>query len=379
MKSCMRCLVAACLLLFIAFPAFSQSRNTGEIRGTVTDPSGAAIAGATVTLVNIDTGVTSVYTTNADGLYDTVSTQAGNYNITFTAQGFKKLVRGPFTLQIDVITEDGALEVGTQAETVTVEAQGVPLLETETGHLGTIFEAKTIGVLPQVGAGITGNDWANFNVLLPGAAGTPVMSSGSEGSGAYNAGDAISINGNLPNYANFLQDGAVVQVPVSNNVDNLVFSAVQEVQITTSSFSAEYGIGGAVFNQISKAGSNSFHGSAYEFWQNDALNAAPYFQNPGTPQGAAFLRYNEWGGSIGGPIIKNKLFFFFVRDKIVDENAPASPQAITVPTLKERGLDPSEMGVYDFSGTPTIYNPLTRPAAGGAAQPFAGNILPAGM
>ncbi len=377
MKSCMRCLVAACLLLFIAFPAFSQSRNTGEIRGTVTDPSGAAVAGATVTLTNIDTGVTSVYTTNADGLYDTVSTQAGNYNITFTAQGFKKLVRGPFTLQIDVITEDGALEVGTQAETVTVEAQGVPLLETETGHLGTIFEAKTIGVLPQVGAGITGNDWANFNILLPGAQGTP-MAAGSEGSGSYNAGDAIAINGNLPNYANYLQDGAVVQLPVSNNVDNLVFEAVQEVQITTSSFSAEYGIGGAVFNQISKAGSNGFHGSAYEFWQNDALNAAPYFQNPGTPVGASFLRYNEWGGSIGGPIIKNKLFFFFVRDKIVDENAPATPSAVTVPTLKERGLDPSEMGVYDFSGTPTIYNPASA-GVNGTRAAFAGNIIPVGM
>jgi hypothetical protein len=379
MKSFMRCLVAACLLMFVAFPAFSQSRNTGEIRGTVTDPSGAAIAGATVTLTNVDTGVTAVYTTNADGLYDTVSTQTGNYNIAFTAQGFKKLVRGPFTLQIDVITEDGQLEVGTQAEVVTVEAEGVPLLETENGHLGTIFEAKTIGVLPQVGAGITGNDWANFNVLLPGAAGTPMMSSGSEGSGAYNAGDAISINGNLPNYANFLQDGAVVQLPVSNNVDNLVFSAVQEVQITTSSFSAEYGIGGAVFNQISKSGSNSFHGSLYEFWQNDALNAAPYFQNAGALVGAPFLRYNEWGGSIGGPIIKNKLFFFFVRDKITDENAPSSPQAITVPTLKERGLDPSEMGVYDFSGTPTIYNPSTRTGPGGASLPFAGNIIPAGM
>src|SRR5580692_4627043 len=107
MKSCMRCLVAACLLLFIAFPAFSQSRNTGEIRGTVTDPSGAAGAGATVTVTNIDTGVVTVFTTNDAGLYDTLSTQTGNYNITITAPGFKKLVRGPVTLQIDPITEDG--------------------------------------------------------------------------------------------------------------------------------------------------------------------------------------------------------------------------------------------------------------------------------
>ncbi len=376
MKSCMRCLVAACLLLFIAFPAFSQSRNTGEIRGTVTDPSGAAIANATVTVTNIDTGVTTVFTTNDAGLYDTVSTQAGNYNITITAPGFKKLVRGPFTLQVDVITEDGQLQVGAQTDTVTVESQGVPLLETETGHLGTVFEAKTIGVLPQVGAGITGNDWANFNVLLPGATGAPSQPM-SEGSGSYNAGDAISINGNLPNYANYLLDGAVVQLPVSNNVDNLVFSAVQEVQITTSSFSAEYGIGGAVFNQISKSGSNQFHGSVYEFWQNTVLNAAPYFPSAsGAAQPAPFFRYDEWGGSVGGPIIKNKLFFFFVRDKIYS-NGGASAQTSTVPTLAERGMGTAFPGEYDFSGTPTIYQPNTRSVAGGPSAAFPNNVIPA--
>jgi hypothetical protein len=374
MKSFARCLAAACLLMCAAFPAFAQSRNTGEIRGTVTDPSGAAVAGATVTVTNVDTGVTTVFTTNEAGLYDTVSTQTGNYNITITAPGFKKFVRGPFTLQIDPITEDGQLEVGAQTDTVTVEAQGVPLLETETGHLGTVFEAKTIGVLPQIGAGITGNDWANFNVLLPGATGAPSQPM-SEGSGAYNAGDAVSINGNLPNYANYLLDGAVVQLPVSNNVDNLVFEAVQEVQITTSSFSAEYGIGGAVFNQISKSGSNGFHGSAYEFWQNDILNASPYFQ---PNNGAAFLRYDEWGGSIGGPIIKNRLFFYFVRDKIYN-NGATSPQISTVPTLAERGQGTAFPGDYDFSGTPTIYQPSTRGSVGGASIPFPNNVIPAGQ
>ncbi|MGA8037748.1 MAG: carboxypeptidase-like regulatory domain-containing protein [Candidatus Acidiferrales bacterium] len=376
MKSFMRCLAAACLLLCAAFPALSQSRNTGEIRGTVTDPSGSAISGATVTITNVDTGVTSTYTTNANGLYDTVSTQAGNYNITFTAPGFKKLTRGPFTLQIDVITEDGQLEVGAVTDTVTVEAQGAPVLETETGRLGTIFEAKTIGVLPQIGAGITGNDWANFNVLLPGAAGAPSQPM-SEGSGSYNAGDAISINGNLPNYANYLLDGAVVQLPVSNNVDNLVFAAVQEVQVTTSSFSAEYGIGGAVFNQISKSGSNGFHGSAYEFWQNNILNAAPYFQTPGAVVGAPYLRYDEWGGSIGGPIIKNKLFFYFVRDKIYN-NGASSPHVSTVPTLAERGMGTAFPGDYDFTGNPTIYEPNTRASAGAASTPFPNNVIPGG-
>jgi Carboxypeptidase regulatory-like domain len=353
-----RCALAFSCLLGIAVPAFSQSRNTGEIRGTVT-AAGAVVPGATVTITNIDTGVTQDFITNDDGIYDTVSTPAGNYKITVTAKGFKTVVIGPVGLQVDTITENASLDVGSVSETINVEAGGVPLLETETTHLGSILEAKTIGELPQIGAGITGNDWANFNILLPGASSSPTMPM-SEGSGAYNAGDAVSINGNLPNYANYLQDGGVVQLPVSNNVDNTLFEAIQEVQVTTSSFSAEYGIGGAVFNQITKSGTNSFHGSAYEFFQNDFLNAAPYFAVNGVPQKASVLRYDEWGGSIGGPIIKNKLFFYFVRDRI-HNNSAASAQVNNTPTLAERGQGTAYPGAYDFSaaGLPTLYDPAT--------------------
>ncbi|MGA9184798.1 MAG: carboxypeptidase-like regulatory domain-containing protein [Candidatus Acidiferrales bacterium] len=393
MKSFVRWALAFCVVLFMAGPLLSQSRNTGEIRGTVTDSSGAAVAGATVTLSNIDTGVTKDFVTNADGIYDTVSTPTGNYNITFTAKGFKKLVRGPVTLQVDVITEDGSLEVGAVSETVTVSAAGVPLLNTETGHLGTIFEAQTIAKLPQIGFGITGNDWANFNVLLPGATGS-ATAPGSEGSGNYNAGDAVSINGNLPNYANYLQDGGVVQLPVSNNVDNTLFEAISEVQITTSSFSAEYGIGGAVFNQITRSGTNSIHGSAYEYWQNSILNAAPYFgtaTGPGgsiVPSPVGYLRYDEYGGSIGGPIIKNKLFAFFVMDKIYN-NAAAFPTTGTTPTLAERGMGTAYPGAYDFSaaGLPTLYDPTSCGTPGCTRTSFAAentgalagvNAIPAG-
>ncbi len=333
-------------VICIVVPSLAQSRNTGEIRGTVT-AAGAVVPGVTVTVTNIDTGVTKDFVTNGDGIYDTVSTPAGNYTISFTAKGFKRLVRGPVTLQVDVITEDASLTVGTATETITVEASGVPLLETETSHLGAVLESKTISELPQIGAGITGNDWANFNILLPGAAGTSTAPA-SEGSGSYNAGDAIALNGNLPNYANYLQDGGVVQLPVSNNVDNTLFEAVQEVQITTSSFSAEYGVGGAVFNQITKSGTNGFHGSAYEYFQNDFLNAVPHFDTGGKP---SVLRYDEWGGSIGGPIFKNKLFFFFVADKIHNTGS-AAPTAGSTPTLAEIGKGTAYPGALDFSAVP---------------------------
>ena len=366
-----RCALVFSFLLCIALPAFSQSRNTGEIRGTVT-AAGAVVPGATVTLTNIDTGVTQDFVTNGDGIYDTVSTPAGNYRITVTAKGFKTVVIGPVGLQVDTITENASLDVGSVSETINVEAGGVPLLETETTHLGSILEAKTIGELPQIGAGITGNDWANFNILLPGASSSPTMPM-SEGSGAYNAGDAVSINGNLPNYANYLQDGGVVQLPVSNNVDNTLFEAIQEVQVTTSSFSAEYGIGGAVFNQITKSGTNSFHGSAYEYFQNNFLNAAPYFAVKWTfPQQASLLRYDEWGGSIGGPIIKNKLFFYFVRDRI-HNNTAASATLTNTPTLAEIGQGTAYPGAYDFSaaGLPTLYDPASCSTPGCTRATFA--------
>jgi len=374
MKTALRFAIAMCFLAFAATLSFAQSTNSGDIRGTVTDPSGAAVSGATVTLTNIDTGETKDFTTNQDGIYDTVSTRPGNYNLTFSKPGFKKSTYGPVVLQVSVITVDTTLQVGQVSETIVVESSGVQLLQTETGQLGTIQEAQTMAKLPQIGAGITGNDWANFNILLPGASGSPTAP-GSEGSGAYNAGDAVSINGNLPNYANYLQDGGVVQLPVSNNVDNTLFSALQEVQITTSSFSAQYGIGGAVFNQITKSGTNDFHGSAYEYFQNSVLNAKPFFWIPNStggysPQPVGYLRYDEYGGTVGGPIIKKKLFFFFAVDKIYNNGAAGSTLG-TVPTLAERGQGTAHPGAYDFTGLPTLYDPLSCNTPGCTRTSFA--------
>jgi hypothetical protein len=368
MRTAVRFVLALCLLAFAANLTFAQNTNSGDIRGTVTDPSGAVVAGATVTLINVDTGETRDYVTNDSGIYDTVSTRPGNYKLTFSKEGFKKATYGPVELQVSIITVDAKLEVGKIQEEVTVvESGGAPLLQTESGQQGTILEAKTMNALPQIGAGITGNDWANFNIFLPGASSAPSQPQ-SEGSGAYNAGDAISINGNLPNYANFLADGATVVLPVSGNVDNSIFESVSEVQVTTSAFSAQYGLGGAVFNQISKSGSNTFHGSLYEFWQNDVLNARSYFSAPNSK--VPHLRYNEWGGSVGGPILKNKLFFFFVRDKITNNGAGAAHLG-TVPTLAERGQGTANPGAFDFTGLPTLYDPLSCNTSGCTRTSFA--------
>jgi hypothetical protein len=375
--------LALCLLLFVSASAFSQSRNTGEIRGTVS-AGGAVVPGVTVTLTNKDTGETKVFVSNKDGIYDTVSTPAGNYTISFTATGFKKLVRGPIPLQVDVITEDAALEVGSITETVTVEAGGAPLVETETGQQGSVMDFKTISELPQSGGGITGADWASFNIYLPGAGGT-TNGRTSQAGGAWNAGDAVSINGNLPNFGNFLQDGASTLLPASYNNDDEIFETIQEVQINTSSFSAQYGMGGVMFNQISKSGTNGWHGSGYEFFSQNFLNANTYFGDqqpklttnalnptgPQIPNPAAqvpYLRYDQFGASIGGPIIKNKLFFFFDIDRIVNNTVTnnGTNNFLTVPTAAmERG---------DFTGMQLIYDPLSTTCPAG--PPYCATVGP---
>ena len=345
MNGLFRLALACCLIVCMAGPALSQSRSTGEIRGTATDSSGAVLPGVTVTVLNIDTGVTATFVTNGDGLYDTVSTPTGTYRISFEKAGFKKLVRGPITLEVNTITENATLGVGSVSELVSVSAEA-PILETESAQQAATLSIQTLNDLPQTGAGITGNDWANFTAYLPGGQST-AHGRVSEGSGAWNAGDAIALNGNMPNYANFLADGATTQLPVSNNNDNMVMDTVQEVQINTSTFSAQYGLGGAAFNQVSRSGTNAFHGDAYEYWQNNILNAATFFGH-----NVPYLRYDEWGGSVGGPIIKNKLFVFFNRDKIYDFSG-ANQGFTTVPT------DAMKAGDFSGTGLPVIYDPAT--------------------
>ncbi len=297
------------LLIVGTGTCLAQSTNSGDIRGSVTDPSGALIPGVTITVTNVDTGVSKNFSTNDAGLYDTNSIVAGSYTVTFTKEGFEKLVRGPVSVQVGFTTVNGELKVGATSQEVTVTTD-VPLLKTETSEQSTTLEAKSMEQLPQV-AGGSGVSWENFMILLPGATGTP---SGNQGSS--NPGQEVAINGNLP-YSNILADGASTTLSHSQNANPAVFETVSELQVSTSSFSAQYGIGGAIFNQISKGGTSQFHGAAYDYFQNDALTAQPYLFGA-TAQPIPHLRYNNFGFAIGGPIIKRKMFFFFDYDQIVD-------------------------------------------------------------
>ena len=321
------------LLAFGGGACFAQSTNAGDIRGTLTDSTGALIPDVTVTVLNVDTGVSKDFTTNRDGLYDTSSIVTGSYKVTFTKEGFEKLVRGPITLQVGFTTVNAELKVGSTAQSVTVEAD-VALLQTETSDQSVVLSDKTMGVLPQVGP-----DWENFMSLLPGATGPSTLGSGV---------GSISINGNLP-YSNVLQNGVTQTLPSSQNATVASFENVAEVQVSMSSFSAQYGIGGMVFNQITKSGTNRFHGTAFDYIQNDAWNANSFgfLSKPTVP----YIRYNHFGGAIGGPILKKKMFFYFDYEQFVNHGS-AGNSTNSIPT-------PAVMG-GDFTGQWQIYDPTTQ-------------------
>ena len=337
----------ACLLTLLPGFAFAQNTNSGEIRGTVTDPSGATVPGVTVMILNTDTGVSKDLTTNDAGIYDAVSVLPGNYQLIFIKPGFEKLVRSGINLTVGTTTVDAHLSVGGTQQQVVVTAEA-PLLQTESAEQSTTLQAQTMQQLPNVN-----QSWANFTKLLPGAAGS---------------GTGVSVNGNLPYYNNFLADGANVMLPHSANFDQMVFEDVAEVQMNTSTFSAQYGVGGAVFNQISKSGSNDWHGSAYEYFQNDALNARNFFSAK-----VPFLRFDNFGGAVSGPILKNKFFFFFNVDKTINKSSGVYTD--TFPTAAMRTGDFS-----DLSEWPTIYEPNTLgQGSKGGRIPFPNNQIPASM
>lgn len=355
----MRRIRSACeLVLFAALctwglgSAYGQATNAGDVRGTVTDPSGAVIPDVTVTVLNVDTGVSKDYTTNHDGVYDTNSIVAGRYQVTFVKSGFEKYSRGPITVQVGNTQVNAALKLGSENVEVTVNTD-VPLLHTEGGDQTAVLEAKDMDQLPNVG-GSYGPDWQNFMILLPGAVGT--YSGSSNQANTFNPGQEVSTNGNMP-FNNVLQDGASTTLPGSQNANPATFEDVQELQVSLSSFSAQYGVGGMIINQITKGGTDKFHGVAYEYFQNDALDAANY--GFGTKEKVPFLRFDDFGGTFSGPVaiphtkLRSKAFFFFGYDQIINNGVSSGFQTVPTPAIQSG----------DFTGSYTLYDPTTQTIA----------------
>jgi hypothetical protein len=270
---------------------WGQATNSADVTGSVTDPTGSIVPGVAVSIRNLDKNTERTIITNEAGVYDTGPLAPGDqYMLVFKKQGFATLQRGPMTLRTGNIGLNIQLTLGQTTQEILVEG-AAPLLETTSSEKSATLVAETLTQLPQVGA----PDWQQFIILLPGTTGT----GGSNAPGM----DSVSANGSMP-FSTALFDGANSNSPMSNNViATPIFDAISEVKVTTSMFSAQYGNGGALFNQISKGGTNQFHGMGYDYFRNTALNANAY--QFGTKAARTPIHYNAIGGNVGGPIIKN--------------------------------------------------------------------------
>ena len=337
MKRVFRYLLVLALGLCVGNVGFAQNSNSGDIRGTVTDSSGALIPGVNVTVTNNDTGVVNKFVTNRDGLYDTNSILPGNYTLQFTKDGFQTFKRGPVPLQVGIVTLDAVLKVGSATQEVEVSASEAPLLKTENAEVSTTLPLDQLDELPNVDPA---NGWTYLLKLLPGATSTPGMTNGG-GAGAENPGLDQAIGGTMPYFSSYLVDGGSIWLPHSANIDQGLSESVAEVNVIATDASAQYGGGGTVFNVITKSGTNQFHGSLYENFQNDDLDARDFFNRTGAK---GKQRFNYYGGAVGGPIVKNKIFFYFNFQQLKNPNSSYASVSVPTPAMKAGCFDPALFG-----------------------------------
>src|ERR1700739_2482246 len=346
--------VAVYLLLCVAAVGRAQNSNSGDSRGTVTDSTGALVPGVDVTVTNSDTGVVNHYVTNNNGLYDTNSILPGTYTLEFSKQGFEKLKRESVPLQVGIVTIDATLNVGSATQEVEVNSQA-PLLKTEDAQVSTTQTTAQLDNLPNVDPE---NGWTYLLKLIPGATSTPLGSNGG-GSGDEEPQADQAINGTMPYFSSFLVDGGSIWLPPSANIYQGLSESVSEVNVIATNAPAQYGGGGAVFNVISKSGGSQFHGSLYDNFQNDALNARDYFNNTGAK---GKVRYNYFGGSVSGPILKNKMFFFYNYQQLKNPQNKITKNSQPTQAMKAGCFNPALFGsslTLDarHGGTPLTTNP----------------------
>jgi hypothetical protein len=369
---------------------------TASITGTVTDPSGAAVVGATVTATSQERGLTYTGVTNDSGLYRIAQLPVGTYGLKVEKSGFALASHPAFVLTLNQVARvDVTMKVGQASETVEVTG-AAPVMETDTTQVDTVINAATNDNLP-----LASRNYVQLTLLAPGSVSTdPSSFNNGNNTGGY--GGRPLINGNREQSNNFLLDG------MDNNQvsDNLLGytpapDAIEEFNLITNNAPAEFGnFEGGIVNATIKSGTNAFHGDVWEFFRNDVLNANSWSNNlayPALPK--AKLRWNMFGGTIGGPILKNRLFFFAdFQDQRFD--IPSSSTANTVFTAAERGGNFGAICTsgFDSSGVcldrdskgnviHQLYNPCVSfiapctptSTAASTRQPFQNNQIPLAM
>ena len=359
------CVSAMVILLFTA--ALSAQETTASLRGVVFDPSGARVPSAMVTAIQEETGFTRSAVSNAEGDYLLVLLPIGHYRLVITAQGFRKYVQEGISLSVNQVAQVPVhLEVGLAQQTVQVKADAGLL--TTTNDLGeTVNDSETVD-LP-----LNGRNFSQLGLLLPGTA--PLTQGLQQAGGSLRSGQSYAVNGMRPESNEFLVDGAE-----NYNSINAGFvlkpppDAIAEFRILTNTASAEFGHNaGSSTNIVTRSGSNQIHGDVYEFLRNDAMDARNFFSTNVEP-----LKQNQFGGTLGGPIRRDKTFLFGFYEGF--RNRQGETQLTTVPTADERqGNFESECSSYTPQGFCTnpnqtqLVNVFASPP-----QPLPFNQLPTG-
>ncbi|MEP6644574.1 MAG: carboxypeptidase regulatory-like domain-containing protein [Acidobacteriaceae bacterium] len=346
-KSLSLALLLVLLHVFALQPALRAQVSGGTISGTVKDAQGSVIPGAEVAITNIETGVSRPTTTNGDGLYTAPNLIPGKYEVKFTASGFKTELRTGITLTVgaeEVV--DLNMQIGTTTETIQVTGEA-PAVQLTTSDISAVVNATTVRELP-----LNGRSWTDLATLQPGVNAIqtqPTFAAGTD-RGNRGFGQQLTISGARPQQNNYRLDGVSLNdyangAPGSVLGGNLGVDAIQEFSVLTTNYSAEYGkTSGGVVNAITRSGTNQIHGSIYEFLRNSALDARNYFDGDKIPP----FKRNQFGGAVGGPIVKNNTFFFADYEGIRQSKGITS--FTTVPSAAARaGLLCSNPGGADPS------------------------------
>ena len=368
-------LLLAVVAYAFAIATWSYAQVAGaNLSGTVTDPSGAVIPNAQVSIKNTATGITEAQTTNSRGLYAAPNLLAGVYDVTATAAGFSTVVQRGITLTVgaqQVLNLE--MKVGLTTETVNISSEA-PTVQLASSSLSADVDSKTIRELP-----LNGRDWASLAVLQPGVSDMGGDQRAVTRRGHTGYGTQLSISGTRPVQNNYRLDGISINdysngAPGSVLGVNLGVDAIQEFSVLTSNYSAEYGkTSGGVVNAITKSGTNQFHGSAYEFIRNSALDARSFFDVGTIPP----YRRNQFGVSGGGPIRKDRTFIFADYEGV--RSAKGTSTVANVPSAAARSGK-----LCSVPGTPPVCTP-TQVTVDPAAQKYLGmwplpngSLLPGG-
>jgi hypothetical protein len=330
--------------LFLCTLASLGQGVSGRIQGTVQDATGAVIAGANITVTNQDTGVANKYTSDSHGEYIANLLQPGNYQVEIGAPGFRTTVSTGNVVTVDGVTRvDVTMELGTAAQSVQVTGDN-PLVSTNSSSLGEVLNTRDITSLP-----LNGRVFSQLVQTVPGSVATGFGSAPEAAAGAgASSSITASVNGMPWGGTTYTLDG-VSNMELLNAFINVTpaLDSIQEIKVSTNNAEATVGTyGGAQVNAFVKSGTNTFHGSGYEFYRSDSLNAIQWQAVTKAP-----YRANEFGGSLGGPIIRNKAFFFVDYQGLLLNNGIA--YNLTVPT------DLMKQGDFLTSQFPTLYDPST--------------------